>query len=56
MAKDDRIGMRTDSEFVSEVDEWRGKQRPIPSRAEAIRLLVRLGLRVHAQAVENAAA
>lgn len=36
--------IRTDAGFVERIDEWRSTQRPIPSRAEAIRLLIARGL------------
>jgi len=38
--------MRNIDDFLSEVDEWRREQKVIPSRAEAIRYLVRKGLEV----------
>jgi hypothetical protein len=42
---DDRLlQMRVDDEFIAIVDEWRAAQRPIPSRTEAIRRLVELGV------------
>lgn len=34
--------MRVDDEFLERVDIWRAKQRPIPSRAEAIREMVKV--------------
>jgi hypothetical protein len=30
--------------FIQQLDEWRAKQRPIPNRSEAIRLLVEQAL------------
>lgn len=30
--------------WIERVDTWRGKQKPIPSRSEAIRALVQRGL------------
>jgi hypothetical protein len=32
--------MRVDEDFFVPIDAWRAKQRPIPSRSEAIRLLI----------------
>lgn len=37
--------MRYDDEWMALVDEWRRHQPDIPSRAEAIRRLVEIGLR-----------
>ena len=42
----DRIlQMRASEEFLSKIDAWREKQEDQPSRAEAIRRLVELGLK-----------
>lgn len=40
--------MRNIDNFLVEVDEWRRAQKVIPSRAEAIRYLVRKGLEAEA--------
>jgi hypothetical protein len=37
--------MRASPEFLKSVDKWRAKQEDKPSRAEAIRRLVELGLK-----------
>jgi hypothetical protein len=37
--------MRASAEFLKSVDRWRAKQEGKPSRAEAIRRLVELGLK-----------
>jgi hypothetical protein len=37
--------MRTDDGFMEVVDDWRARQRPILSRAEAIHLLVAVALK-----------
>ncbi len=37
--KSERFEMRIDAELLVLIDEWRALQRPIPSRAEAIRTL-----------------
>jgi hypothetical protein len=37
--------MRASPEFLEAVDKWRAKQEDKPSRAEAIRRLVELGLK-----------
>ena len=42
--------MRASPEFLKSVDKWRAKQEDKPSRAEAIRRLVELGLTVKASA------
>jgi hypothetical protein len=36
--------MRVSDEFMEVVDAWRRQQQDLPSRAEAIRRLVELGL------------
>ena len=33
-----------DGEFVAQLDNWRAQQRPIATRAEALRMLVNRGL------------
>ncbi|MBP1297481.1 hypothetical protein JOH49_007234 [Bradyrhizobium elkanii] len=38
--------MRVSDEFLKAIDAWRRKQEDEPSRAEAIRRLVELGLKV----------
>jgi hypothetical protein len=42
--KTERFEMRLDEQTVASVDSWRGKQSDLPSRAEAIRRLIGLGL------------
>lgn len=42
--KDQRIPIMMSPTEVAKIDEWRGKQAGIPSRAEAIRRLVEKGL------------
>jgi hypothetical protein len=37
--------MRATAEFLKSIDKWRSKQGDKPSRAEAIRRLVELGLK-----------
>jgi len=36
--------MRVSPEWLAKIDDWRASQRPVPSRAEAIRRLVEKGL------------
>jgi hypothetical protein len=38
--------MRVDAEFIKQINEWRRKQDDVPTRPEAIRRLVELGLKV----------
>ena len=38
--KTERMFMRIEPELLARVDEWRARQRPIPSRSEAVRRLV----------------
>lgn len=42
--RDKQFQMRTTQEWLDRVDDWRRKQPNIPSRAEAVRLLVERGL------------
>jgi len=42
--KDQRIPIMMSPSEVARIDDWRGKQPGIPSRAEAIRRLVEKGL------------
>ena len=42
--KTERVEMRLDTSFLKTVDNWRRKQRDLPSRAEAIRRLAERGL------------
>jgi len=41
----ERLQLRVGPSFLKAVDEWRSAQRPIPSRAAAIKRLVELGLK-----------
>jgi len=43
-----RFEMRSTSGWIAAVDDWRRKQPEIPSRAEAIRRLVDLALKLDA--------
>jgi hypothetical protein len=43
--KTERFEMRVPESFLRVVDDWRRKQPDLPSRAEAIRRLVELGLK-----------
>jgi uncharacterized protein len=40
----ERFEMRLDGEILAKVDDWRAEQNDVPSRAEAMRRLVELGL------------
>lgn len=47
MADDNKTStfqMRVDAEWLRKIDDWRRQQPELPSRAEAIRRLVDLGL------------
>jgi hypothetical protein len=44
--KKERFEMRVPASFLKTIDDWRRKQPELPSRAEAIRRLVELGLKV----------
>ena len=43
--KDSTLQMRVSKAFLKSIDEWRRKQDDLPSRSEAIRRLVEIGLR-----------
>jgi hypothetical protein len=40
-----QIGVRVDADFLKMIDDWRRKQDDVPTRPEAIRRLVELGLK-----------
>lgn len=42
--KDHAFQMRVSTEFLRTIDDWRRVQPDLPSRAEAIRRLIELGL------------
>jgi hypothetical protein len=42
--------MRVTEEFLRKIDNWRRRQEDLPSRAEAIRRLVDLGIAAEAKA------
>ncbi|HXA18271.1 MAG TPA: YfbU family protein [Thermoanaerobaculia bacterium] len=44
VAKTERFEMRVDEETLNRVDRWRAEQDDLPSRAEAMRRLVEIGL------------
>jgi hypothetical protein len=44
--KDQRIPVMMSAEEVEAIDEWRRKHPDLPSRSEAIRRLIELGLKV----------
>jgi hypothetical protein len=43
MAQNKRFNFRCDQAFLDAIDNWRVKQRPIPSQSEAIRILALRG-------------
>ena len=45
-----QIGMRWQEETLGKIDDWRRDQRDLPSRPEAIRRLVEIGLTVKPKA------
>jgi hypothetical protein len=45
-----QIGVRVDADFLKAIDEWRRKQDDVPTRPEAIRRLVDLGLKAKPKA------
>jgi metal-responsive CopG/Arc/MetJ family transcriptional regulator len=50
LRQDQRIQLVTSKRFVQQVDEWRRAQPELPSRSEAIRRLVEVGLATEAAA------
>jgi hypothetical protein len=44
--KTERFEMRVPASFLKTIDDWRRRQPELPSRAEAIRRLVEIGLKV----------
>ena len=42
---DKQMQMRVSDAFLAELDDWRRNQADIPSRAEAIRRLIHLGIK-----------
>ncbi len=44
LQNDRQLQMRVSEEFLRQIDEWRRQQPDLPSRSEAIRRLVQLGL------------
>jgi hypothetical protein len=44
--KTERFEMRVRASFLKTIDDWRRRQPELPSRAEAIRRLVEIGLKV----------
>ena len=42
--KSERFEMRMDEDILTRVDKWRADQVDVPSRAEAMRRLIELGL------------
>lgn len=47
--KSERLELRVPTEWLSRVDAWRRLQPAIPSRSEAVRALVDIGLQAVAQ-------
>lgn len=43
-AKSERVELRLDEDFLREIDAWRHEETDLPTRSEAIRRLVHLGL------------
>ena len=46
LLNDRTFQMRASDEWLAKIDDWRRQQPDLPSRAEAIRRLVDLGLQV----------
>lgn len=44
VSKSERFEMRLDSDVLSRVDQWRAKQPDVPTRSEAVRRLVEVGM------------
>lgn len=52
--KSERMWLVISPDELEEVEKWRGQQTRIPSRSEAIRQLVKLGLEAAARPKEKA--
>lgn len=52
--KNRHMPLRITDQFMTEIDDFRRIQSDLPTRAEAVRRLVELGLRVAKEARENA--
>ena len=52
LQNDKLFQMRTTEEFLERVDDWRRLEKDIPSRAEAIRRLVEIGMKVPRPSIE----
>jgi Ribbon-helix-helix protein, copG family len=48
-----QIGVRVDEDLLKLIDEWRRKQDDVPTRPEAIRRLVDLGLTIKTRAKQS---
>ena len=46
ISKTERFELRLDPELIRKVDDWRGDQQDLPTRAEAVRRLVEIGMLV----------
>ena len=44
LENDRSFQMRTSDDFLGKLDDWRRAQPALPSRAEAIRILVEIGI------------
>jgi metal-responsive CopG/Arc/MetJ family transcriptional regulator len=48
-----QISIRVGDDFLKRLDEWRRRQNDLPSRPEAIRRLIKLGLHSRDRRVEK---
>lgn len=53
LVNDKLFQMRTNDEFLRRVDDWRRAQEDLPSRTEAIRRLVELGLKASTEQAKD---
>lgn len=44
--KDTQLQMRVSADWVKEIDDWRRQQDIIPSRADAVRQLLAIGMKI----------
>ena len=51
--KDQRVPVMMSSDEVEVIDEWRRRHPDLPSRSEAIRQLVKLGLKAECVPTQN---
>lgn len=52
--KDTQLQMRVSADWVKEIDDWRRQHDIIPSRADAVRQLLAIGMKVERERLARA--